>query len=178
MTVIGSIAVALIGVVPAVLTSMNRDGGDVHSTPITELPITEIQSKGVSIDDAKLSDSRTALALWGSAPPFVEEVRVEVGEPNAKVPILTAETNVTDGKWSLVATSDQQIPKPFELKASYRERPVNSGEILKASYVTFKREPPPPPPPPGQDSGCPPDTAGGCPGEPGWSAPSIYRSES
>lgn len=176
MTVIGSIAVALIGVVPAVLTSMNRDGGDVHSTPITEIQ----RSEGVSIDDAKLSDSRTALALWGSANPLVEEVRVEVGEPNAKVPILTAETNVTDGKWSLVATSDQQIPKPFELKAFYRERPVNSGGILKASYVTFKLEPPPPPPPPqpGQGSGCPPDTAGGCSGEPGWSAPSIYRSES
>lgn len=172
---IGTLGGALIAALPGILDKVNPSVEHVPSTPITEVQ----SSDGVAIEDAKLSDSHTALALWGSARPFVEAVRVEVGAPNAKDPVLTAETDVTDGKWNLVATTDKQIPKPFEVKAFYRERPLVSSGILKSARVTFKLDPAPtsPTPQPGQGGGCPANSVPGCATEPGWGSPAIYRSE-
>lgn len=171
---IGTLGGALIAATPAILDKLNP----AESLPST--PITEVQpSERVSIDDAKLSDSHKALALWGSASPFVEAVRVEVGAPNATAPLVTAETDVTDGKWNVVATSDQLIPKPFEVKAFYRERPVTSSGIIRSARITFKLDPPSPAPTPqpGQGSGCPANSVPGCATEPGWGPPAVYRSE-
>ncbi|WP_066896087.1 hypothetical protein [Mycolicibacterium houstonense] len=170
---IGALGPALIAVLPDMLDRPSN-------IPTTPTPIVETQrSERVSIDDAKLSDSHTALALWGSASSFVEAVRVEIGAPNAKAPLVTAETDVTDGKWNVVATSDQLIPKPFEVKAFYRERPLTSSGIMKSARITVKLDPPSPAPTPqpGQDSGCPADSIPGCGTEPGWGPPAVYRSE-
>lgn len=173
---IGTLGGALIAATPSILDKINHSPSSMPSTPITEVH----PSDRVSIDDAKLSDSHTALALWGSASPFVEAVRVEVSAPNAKAPLVTAETDVADGKWNVVATSDQQIPKPFEVKAFYRERPLTSSGILKYSRITFKLDPPTPSPSPapGPGSGCAANSIPGCLTEPGWGPPAIYRSDS
>ncbi len=168
---VGTLGTALITQLP----NFFDKPGSIPSTPITATQ----PSDRVAVEDAKLSDSQKALALWGSASPSVEAVRVEVSAPNAKEPLVTAETDVTDGKWNVVATSDQQIPKPFEVKAFYRERPLTSSGIMKSSRIMFKLDPsqPAPTPQPGQGSGCPANSVPACTTEPGWGPPAVYRSE-
>lgn len=145
---------------------------------IPSMPITEVQpSERVSVDNAKLSDSRTALALWGTASPYVEQVRVTVSAPNAKEALFDDVTNVTDGKWSLVATSDRQIPEEYEVMAFDKKPTFTSSAVHKTSRITFKLDPPTPTTQPGQDSGCPPQSIGGCFADPNWGPPAIYRSE-
>lgn len=170
---IATIAAALITAVSGTVTAVILDSGDMHSTPITEVQ----PSERVSVDNAKLSDSRTALALWGTANPYVEQVRVTVSAPNAKEAIFDDVTNVTDGKWSLVATSDRQIPEPYEVMAFDKRPTFTSSGVHKTSRMTFKLDPPTPTTQPGQDSVCPPQSIGGCFADPNWGPPAIYRSE-
>ncbi|MED5811846.1 hypothetical protein VST63_05680 [Mycolicibacterium sp. 050232] len=173
ITVIGAIATALIGAVPAVYNMMKDEPGTVA------IPTTETRSNDrVFVDDPMiLSDSGKTLTISGTADPFVETVGLTVRQRDTKAPVFTGTTNVTDGKWNLVATSDQAIPQPLEVKAYYKERPVTVAGITKASYV-FRLDPSTPPaPPPGQRNGCPTPSANACFSGPGWSAPSIYESE-
>ncbi|MGV0742061.1 hypothetical protein [Mycolicibacterium sp. XJ870] len=176
MTMFGTIAAAIIAAVPATLIAVNQDSDDAETVPFSLVQSSDLGS----VDNVTLSDSRTAVALSGSANPFVDAVGVVIFEPTTKKPISTEITDVSDGKWSLVAISDLQIPEPFGIMAAYKERTATASGITKASGLTFRLVPPPSPapPPPGPQDGCSTQSIENCFTGPGWGAPSIYRSES
>ncbi|WKG05637.1 hypothetical protein [Mycolicibacterium sp. HK-90] len=174
IAMMSAIATALIGAVPTVIDMVNGDPG-----PVT-IPMSERQSNDrVFVDDPILSDSGRKLSISGTADPFVEAVGVMLTDPKAHLPIFTATTNVTDGKWNVVATSDHEIPQPLEVKAYYKERAATGAGIMKTSYA-FRLDPPSPPPSPqpGQQTGCAAQNPDGCFSGPGWGPPSIYRTDS
>lgn len=170
---IGTIAAAFITAVFGTVTAVILDHNDAQTTPTQPIPFNLVQSSDRgSVDSVTVSDSRTALALSGWANPYVDAVGVVIFEPKTQKPISTEITDVADGKWSLVATTDSRLPEPVGIMAAY-----NVGVVTKSSTVTFKLDPPTPSPQPGQSDACTAESLDSCFTGPGWGTPSIYQTK-
>jgi hypothetical protein len=176
LSMIGTLGAALITAAVPIVSSITSNDGGVESMPVTQVQ----ESDRGSIDHVAVSDSGTKVTVSGWANPTVESVGVMIGPPEAKEPIGAGLSTVSDGKWSMVVTTEPHIPSPYEIKAFYRVRTVHAAGIHKASHIAFPLVQPPPapaPPTPGQEATCAVEFGDSCFTGPGWGSPSIYRSD-
>jgi hypothetical protein len=182
MSMIGTIGAAVVTAITTVILGVSHDGGsDSSKTPAqTFTPKLVNPSPLGSFDQVAINDSGTEVTISGSAEKGVDSVVVLIGPRQSGGQYWAASADVVNQQWKLAVATEPHVPKPYEIKAYYRQQtaaPAAQG----ASYVLFPRpaETPTttqPSQPPGPVVNCAEQYGDRCFDGPGWGPPSVYQS--
>lgn len=138
-----------------------------------------IRSTMGSIGDVIANEDLTEVTVAGTAEPGVDAVVVTIDPTDPEKRRFVGETDVFAQEWTLVIPTEPKLDPGYAIKANFYSAPkagyVSSHRVLASS---IEDPPVPPPVPPSEIVECVVVHGDSCfEGQPGWSDPSIYRSD-
>lgn len=164
LTMIGGVAVALIGLAGNWLTAHSDPRDDTSSAA----PTTIAASSLLSVDQVGVDGSD--VAVNGTAAANVESVVVGIGPRTSGGKYWTAAADVYGGEWKLVVKTEPSVPSPYRMKVWYK---TQSDGVSANSYDLTTTTAPVPAP--GGEADCAAQYGDACFTGPGWHQPSEYQ---